>query len=147
MCVCVCVCVCVCLMALLYSAGSCITSEDTVTRDIHYNGHPIQERCTVITRIAPTFIRSTDVSMYNACECTCTCTCVYIHVYLDHCIYNVHVHVYTCMYIVHVQCGISREQNTVHGATKFAKVFTPSFEKISGSMVSREQSIVGSNLT
>lgn len=38
-------------------AGSCITSEDTVTRDIKYDGHPIQERCTVISRIAPTFIR------------------------------------------------------------------------------------------
>jgi uncharacterized protein YdiU (UPF0061 family) len=38
-------------------AGSCITSDDTVTRDILYSGHPIQERCTVITRIAPTFIR------------------------------------------------------------------------------------------
>jgi uncharacterized protein YdiU (UPF0061 family) len=39
------------------SAGSCITSDDTVTRDILYSGNPIQERCTVITRIAPTFIR------------------------------------------------------------------------------------------
>jgi uncharacterized protein YdiU (UPF0061 family) len=38
-------------------AGSCITSDDTVTRDILYSGNPIQERCTVITRIAPTFIR------------------------------------------------------------------------------------------
>ena len=45
-------------LAVVVSAGSCITSDDRVTRDILYNGNPIQERCTVITRIAPTFIRS-----------------------------------------------------------------------------------------
>ena len=54
----------------MFVAGSCITSDDTVTRDIHYDGHPIQERCTVITRIAPSFIRS---SLH--CE-------VYIHMYM-----------------------------------------------------------------
>ena len=39
------------------AAGTCITSDDYVVRDIHYNGNPIQERATVISRIAPTFLR------------------------------------------------------------------------------------------
>ncbi|XP_064400171.1 protein adenylyltransferase SelO, mitochondrial-like [Halichondria panicea] len=38
-------------------AGSCITSDDRVIRDILYNGNPIQERATVISRISPTFLR------------------------------------------------------------------------------------------
>lgn len=38
-------------------AGTCITSDSRVVRDIFYNGNPIEERCTVISRIAPTFIR------------------------------------------------------------------------------------------
>jgi serine/tyrosine/threonine adenylyltransferase len=38
-------------------AGTCITSDDYVVRDIFYDGNPKQERCTIITRIAPTFIR------------------------------------------------------------------------------------------
>ncbi|CAI8003628.1 Protein adenylyltransferase SelO, mitochondrial, partial [Geodia barretti] len=47
-------------------AGSCITSDDTVTRDILYSGNPIQERCTVITRIAPTFIRFGSFEIFKA---------------------------------------------------------------------------------
>ena len=42
---------------ILCAAGTCITSDDYIIRDIHYNGNPIQERATVISRIAPTFIR------------------------------------------------------------------------------------------
>lgn len=38
-------------------AGTCVTSSDTVVRDIMYTGNPINERCTVITRIAKSFIR------------------------------------------------------------------------------------------
>jgi serine/tyrosine/threonine adenylyltransferase len=38
-------------------AGTCVTSDSTVTRDIFYNGNPILERCTIILRIAQTFIR------------------------------------------------------------------------------------------
>ena len=41
----------------LILAGSCVTSDTRVSRDIHYNGNVIQERATVISRIAPTFIR------------------------------------------------------------------------------------------
>ena len=39
------------------AAGTCITSDDTVIRDLLYNGNPIHEKVTVISRIAPTFIR------------------------------------------------------------------------------------------
>jgi len=38
-------------------AGTCITSESTVIRDIMYDGNPILEKCTAILRISPTFIR------------------------------------------------------------------------------------------
>lgn len=38
-------------------AGTCVTSDDYVVRDIFYDGNPKQERCTIITRIAETFIR------------------------------------------------------------------------------------------
>ena len=38
-------------------AGSCVTSDSRVVRDIFYSGNPIEERCTIISRIAPTFIR------------------------------------------------------------------------------------------
>lgn len=38
-------------------AGTCITSDSRVVRDIFYDGHPQRERCTIVSRIAPTFIR------------------------------------------------------------------------------------------
>ncbi|XP_060077321.1 protein adenylyltransferase SelO, mitochondrial-like [Ylistrum balloti] len=38
-------------------AGTCVTSDTRVVRDIFYDGHPIQERCTIVLRIAPTFLR------------------------------------------------------------------------------------------
>ncbi|BFZ06262.1 hypothetical protein BsWGS_09301 [Bradybaena similaris] len=38
-------------------AGTCVTSDSKVIRDIFYDGHPIQERCTIVVRIAPTFLR------------------------------------------------------------------------------------------
>ncbi|GFR47232.1 hypothetical protein Agub_g8916, partial [Astrephomene gubernaculifera] len=38
-------------------AGSCVTSDSRVVRDVHYSGNPILERCTVVSRIAPTFLR------------------------------------------------------------------------------------------
>ena len=40
-------------------AGSCVTSDSRVVRDIFYDGNPIQERCSVVLRIAPTFLRYT----------------------------------------------------------------------------------------
>lgn len=38
-------------------AGSIVTSDTTVVRDLLYDGHPIDEKCTVVLRLAPTFIR------------------------------------------------------------------------------------------
>lgn len=38
-------------------ALSCVTSETRVMRDIFYSGNPIMEKCTVVSRLAPTFLR------------------------------------------------------------------------------------------
>nr|DBA31267.1 TPA: hypothetical protein GDO54_007143 [Pyxicephalus adspersus] len=38
-------------------AASCVTSDSTVIRDVFYDGNPKKERCTVVLRIAPTFLR------------------------------------------------------------------------------------------
>lgn len=38
-------------------AGTCVTSDSKVIRDIFYDGNPKNERCTVVLRIASTFIR------------------------------------------------------------------------------------------
>ncbi|KAM5289221.1 protein adenylyltransferase SelO, mitochondrial [Ctenodactylus gundi] len=38
-------------------AGACVTSESSVVRDVFYDGNPKHEKCTVVLRIAPTFIR------------------------------------------------------------------------------------------
>ncbi|NWT68635.1 SELO protein, partial [Prunella himalayana] len=38
-------------------AGTCVTSDSTVLRDVFYDGNPKNERCTVVLRIASTFIR------------------------------------------------------------------------------------------
>lgn len=38
-------------------AGACITSESTVVRDVFYDGNPKYEKCTVVLRIASTFLR------------------------------------------------------------------------------------------
>lgn len=38
-------------------AAACVTSDSRVVRDIFYDGNPIMERCTIVSRIAPTFLR------------------------------------------------------------------------------------------
>ncbi|KAM7022257.1 protein adenylyltransferase SelO, mitochondrial [Passerculus sandwichensis] len=38
-------------------AGACVTSDSRVLRDVFYDGNPKHERCTVVLRIASTFIR------------------------------------------------------------------------------------------
>lgn len=38
-------------------AGTLVTSDSTVLRDITYSGRPAPEPCAIITRIAPTFLR------------------------------------------------------------------------------------------
>ncbi|GCC33996.1 hypothetical protein chiPu_0012469 [Chiloscyllium punctatum] len=37
--------------------GTCVTSDSKVVRDVFYDGHPKYEKCTVVLRIAPTFLR------------------------------------------------------------------------------------------
>jgi len=38
-------------------AGACVTSQSTVIRDVFYDGNPKYEKCTVVLRIASTFLR------------------------------------------------------------------------------------------
>eukprot|EP00058_Branchiostoma_floridae_P006699 XP_002592187.1 hypothetical protein BRAFLDRAFT_88076 [Branchiostoma floridae] len=38
-------------------AGSCVTSDSKVLRDVYYNGNASYERCTIVLRIAQTFLR------------------------------------------------------------------------------------------
>ncbi|EFJ44662.1 hypothetical protein VOLCADRAFT_106324 [Volvox carteri f. nagariensis] len=38
-------------------AGTCVTSDTRVVRDVFYDGNAILEKATIITRIAPTFLR------------------------------------------------------------------------------------------
>ncbi|KAM5171107.1 protein adenylyltransferase SelO, mitochondrial [Mantella aurantiaca] len=38
-------------------AASCVTSDSTVIRDIYYDGNPKKEKCTMVLRVAPTFLR------------------------------------------------------------------------------------------
>ncbi|CAJ0927953.1 unnamed protein product [Ranitomeya imitator] len=38
-------------------AASCVTSDSTVVRDIFYDGHPKNEKCTIVLRVAATFLR------------------------------------------------------------------------------------------
>ena len=68
--VCVCGCVYVCIHLLppplsvscsshVTTAGTCVTSDTRVERDIRYDGHPKMERATVVSRIAQTFLRLT----------------------------------------------------------------------------------------
>jgi len=49
-------------------AGTCVTSDSRVVRDIFYDGNPIRERCTVITRIAPTFLRFGSFEIFKAAD-------------------------------------------------------------------------------
>lgn len=46
-------------------AGTCVTSDTRVVRDIHYDGNAIMERATVITRIAPTFLRFGSLEIFK----------------------------------------------------------------------------------
>lgn len=51
-------------------AATIITSDSRVERDIRYNGNPKMERCTVITRIAPTFLRFGSFEIFKAKDAT-----------------------------------------------------------------------------
>ena len=49
-------------------AGTCVTSESTVIRDIFYSGNPIDEKCTVVLRIAPTFLRFGSFEIFKTLD-------------------------------------------------------------------------------
>lgn len=49
-------------------AGTCITSESTVVRDVFYTGNPIHEKCTIISRIAQTFIRFGSFEIFKTVD-------------------------------------------------------------------------------
>lgn len=46
-------------------AGTIVTSESNVIRDVFYDGHPRHERCTIITRISPTFLRFGSFEIFH----------------------------------------------------------------------------------
>uniref|UniRef100_A0A8C9VEA8 Selenoprotein O n=1 Tax=Scleropages formosus TaxID=113540 RepID=A0A8C9VEA8_SCLFO len=47
-------------------AGTLVTSDLHVLRDVFYNGRPRRERCSVVLRIAPTFIRFGSFEIFKA---------------------------------------------------------------------------------
>ncbi|KAG8439859.1 hypothetical protein GDO86_005869 [Hymenochirus boettgeri] len=49
-------------------AGSCVTSDSTVIRDIYYDGNPKKEKCTVVLRIAPTFLRFGSFEIFKTVD-------------------------------------------------------------------------------
>ncbi|XP_033625295.1 protein adenylyltransferase SelO, mitochondrial-like [Asterias rubens] len=51
-------------------AGSCVTSDTKIIRDIFYTGNPIQERSTIVLRIAPTFIRIGSFEIFKPLQST-----------------------------------------------------------------------------
>lgn len=49
-------------------AGSVVTSDSRVIRDVYYNGHARHERCSVVLRIAPTFIRFGSFEIFKPAD-------------------------------------------------------------------------------
>lgn len=49
-------------------AGSVVTSDSRVQRDIYYSGHPRLERCSVVLRIAPTFLRFGSFEIFKQAD-------------------------------------------------------------------------------
>ncbi|XP_061085514.1 protein adenylyltransferase SelO-1, mitochondrial-like [Conger conger] len=49
-------------------AGSVVTSDLRVSRDILYDGHPRLERCSAVLRIAPTFIRFGSFEIFKSMD-------------------------------------------------------------------------------
>lgn len=49
-------------------AGSVVTSDSRVLRDIYYSGHPRHERCSVVLRIAPTFLRFGSFEIFKQAD-------------------------------------------------------------------------------
>lgn len=51
-------------------AGSVVTSEDRVVRDLLYTGNPVRERCSVVSRIAPSFLRFGSFEIFKPVDPT-----------------------------------------------------------------------------
>nr|XP_061813304.1 protein adenylyltransferase SelO-1, mitochondrial-like isoform X1 [Nerophis lumbriciformis] len=49
-------------------AGSVVTSDSKVVRDIYYSGHPRHESCAVVLRIAPTFLRFGSFEIFKQAD-------------------------------------------------------------------------------
>ncbi|XP_033823974.1 selenoprotein O1 isoform X1 [Periophthalmus magnuspinnatus] len=49
-------------------AGSVVTSDSMVLRDIYYSGRPRHERCSVVLRIAPTFLRFGSFEIFKQAD-------------------------------------------------------------------------------
>lgn len=49
-------------------AGSVVTSDSRVIRDVYYSGHPRHEKCSVVLRIAPTFIRFGSFEIFKPAD-------------------------------------------------------------------------------
>lgn len=49
-------------------AGSVVTSDSRVIRDVYYSGHPRHEKCSVVLRIAPTFIRFGSFEIFKRAD-------------------------------------------------------------------------------
>ncbi|XP_074534593.1 selenoprotein O1 isoform X2 [Halichoeres trimaculatus] len=49
-------------------AGSVVTSDSQVIRDVYYSGHPRHERCSVVLRIAPTFLRFGSFEIFKQAD-------------------------------------------------------------------------------
>lgn len=49
-------------------AGSVVTSDSRVIRDVYYSGHPRHERCSVVLRIAPTFLRFGSFEIFKRAD-------------------------------------------------------------------------------
>ncbi|KAK7093051.1 hypothetical protein V1264_008706 [Littorina saxatilis] len=49
-------------------AGTCVTSDSKVIRDIFYSGDPKEERCTIILRIAQTFLRFGSFEIFKPAD-------------------------------------------------------------------------------
>uniref|UniRef100_A0A3Q3BSH3 Selenoprotein O n=2 Tax=Kryptolebias marmoratus TaxID=37003 RepID=A0A3Q3BSH3_KRYMA len=49
-------------------AGSVVTSDTKVIRDVYYSGHPKHERCSVVLRLAPTFLRFGSFEIFKPAD-------------------------------------------------------------------------------
>lgn len=49
-------------------AGALVTSDSRVIRDIYYSGHARHERCSVVLRIAPTFLRFGSFEIFKQAD-------------------------------------------------------------------------------